>query len=160
MKAQALAIIIALASGLLLLIGTAEARATKTEYTGTQTCGATSPGEVTYPDGNIHIKGSTSTCNSVTTLPDGSSVAYTVGNANLDSTGSGPVWGTIRIETTGGAVLEGSYRGMITGGTSWIVNLVAQGLGDLNAKLFNTSECQTVSPGVSECDMRGTLLVP
>jgi hypothetical protein len=51
-------------------------------------------------------------------------------------------------------------RWTLTGGTSLTVNLVAQGLGDLNAKLFNTSECQTVSPGVSECDMTGWLLVP
>jgi hypothetical protein len=160
MKAPALAIIIALVSGLLLLLGTAEAKATRIEYTATQTCTSTSPGEMTFPDGNIHIRGATSTCNTVATLPDGNSVAFAVTNANLDSTGSGLFWGKVRIETTGGTVFEGTLRGTITAGTTRTYELVAQALGLPRYQIFVTAECHAVSEVSSECTKSGVVLVP
>ncbi len=160
MKPLTLALFGALVTGLFLATGTAEAQATRTAYTGTQTCYATSLGEVTFPDGNIHIRGSTSTCYNETSLPDGVSISQSLGNENLDSTGSGQLWGTLHIETTGGAVLEGVFTGTVTGGTAWTVMAVVQGLGPLNAKVFATSECHVVAPGVSTCNQSGYLLVP
>jgi hypothetical protein len=159
MKALALAIFTVLTAGFL-LAGTAEAQATHTPFTGTQTCTDVSPGEVTFPDGNVHVRGATSTCEVETTLPDAQSTSHNVLNLNLDATGSGPMWGTFSSEIDGVTILEGAWTGAMTGMTVWTIRAVAQGRGDLEGgKLFVIAECHAV-PGGSECDLSGYVLTP
>jgi hypothetical protein len=160
MKKLALAIVAALIVVLLPLAGTAEAQATRTPFTGTQTCTDVSPGEVTLPNANIHVRGATSMCDVETTLPDGHSTSYNVLNLNIDATGSGPMWGTFRNEIDGVTIFEGAWTGRMTGMTVWTIRAVAQGRGTLEGgKLFVTADCHAV-PGGSECDLSGYVLIP
>ncbi len=164
MKPQVLALFGALATGLLLMTGTgtAEAQATRVEFSGTQTCVSTSAGQVMFPDGNIHVRGETSTCATVTTLAV--STDYVVSNLNLDANGSGPIWGTVRGEIGGVVVFEGAWRGTFTGpfgpDATWTVVSVAHGRGPLEGtQIFVSSECHP-APGGSACDVSGYMLVP
>jgi hypothetical protein len=114
MKGLTLAIVAALVAGLLPLAGTAQAQATRIPFTESESCVVTSPGEWTYPDGNIHIRGLTQECDHPASIPELVGTDYMVINANLDATGSGPVWITWRLETEGGG-WEGVWHGTITG---------------------------------------------
>jgi hypothetical protein len=109
-----LAIITALTASVLLQAGTAEARATRIPFTSTEYCAITSFGTWTSPDGNLHIRGLTLECTGSTTMPQLDGTNHYVWNANLDATGSGPAWGTWRLETEDGG-WEGAYHTTVTG---------------------------------------------
>jgi hypothetical protein len=107
---------LALIAALLLMPGSAGATATRIDYTVTETCTQTSPGEVTFPGGNIHIRGATLECQDVATIPQATGTNYIVMNTNLDATGNGRAWGTWRLETGEGGVWEGTWEGALTAG--------------------------------------------
>jgi hypothetical protein len=114
MKRHMLWVILVLIAALLLMTGLAGATATRIEFTGTETCTQTSAGEVTFPDGNIHIRGMTEECQGVGSIPQVTGTDYVVVNLNLDSSGSGRAWGTFRLETAEGGVWEGIWEGTVT----------------------------------------------
>lgn len=164
MKRLALALFSALITGLFLATGTAEAQATRIEFTGTMTCTETSPGVFTFPDGNFHIRGVTSVCNVTTTLPIGSTVDYPVGNYNLDATGSGTGWGTSQSTSNGAVVSVGTFTAKVTGlgspGATLTLRGLTHGQGPLEGStIFVRAECQ-VTMGVTACDLSGYMLVP
>jgi hypothetical protein len=138
MKGLALAIITALTAGLLLMAGTAEARATRIPFTESESCMVTSPGEWTYPDGNHHSGGLTEVCDHSASIPQLVGTDYIVFNANLDATGSGPVWLTWRLETEGGGwegVAVGKVTGLLTS-PSGSVRAVGHGTGAYEGQLY------------------------
>jgi hypothetical protein len=104
-----------------LLTGVAPVTAAeKTEFPCTETFVATlDPGSWAFPDGNIHIRGSVSLFREE--APDPRSVGdnTVVANANWRSDGTGPIWGTWRLETDEGGAWEGTWNGMMTEAGAW-----------------------------------------
>jgi len=118
--------------GILLAAGLALAQATVTLYTATEAPGAIiDPGTVTFPDGNMHLRGAERYYTRVGSDPRVSGGTLTgVTNANLDKNMSGPIWGTFRWEI-GGGVWEGTWQGrfnFVTGAGEY--ESVGHGSGD------------------------------
>ena len=165
MRGLTLGIVAAVIGSLLLLSGNAEASATRIDFTGTQTCNYTSFGDMTFPDGNIHVRDAASVCVFVSDTPEvPSSTAYLSSNWNLDSTGNGFVWGDARTETaTDGVISVGNWWGTVTalGSPAFAGTLysVQQGRGSYEGTMFTTSECQA-GPAGTVCSLTGYILVP
>lgn len=99
--------------------------AEKTEFTCRETVlGLSDPGEVTFPDGNIHIRGGILLANEWATDPRLIGLNTIVLNANLDADGTGPMWGTFSIKNEAGG-WEGTFAGFRG---EWY-NAVADGYG-------------------------------
>ena len=113
MKWLPLATITALIAGVLLMAAPVEGKATRIPFTAEESCTITSPGTWTSADGTLHIRGLTEECDNASSIP-WSGTDYAVLNANLDATGSGPMWGTWRLEVEGGG-WEGVWHGTVTG---------------------------------------------
>lgn len=113
-----------------LLIGVAPVTAAeKTEFTCTETFVAIlDPGSWAFPGGNIHIRGMVQLLREE--APDPRSVGdnTVVVNANWRSDGTGPMWGTWRLETDEEGVWEGTWNGMVTEEGSWY-NARGDGIG-------------------------------
>ena len=106
--------VIALVIILALVPLTVLAQAEIKHCSGTETMiGLIDHGVWTYPDGNIHVRGMKSQYADNTNCPEVSGIVTTIMNANWDSKGVGPMWGTARSETTynGGGVWEGTWTG-------------------------------------------------
>lgn len=166
MKRLTLGIIATLVASLFVLSGSAEASATRIDFTGTQTCNYTSFGDMTFPDGNIHVRDAASVCVFVSDTPEVSdSTAYLSSNWNLDSTGHGFVWGGLRTETAAdGVISEGIWWGIVTDLLSpafaATIYSVQQGEGAYEgARLHTTSLCQA-GPAGNVCMVSGYILFP
>lgn len=101
--------------------------AEKTEFTCKETVlGFSDSGEVTFPDGNMHIRGGILLADEWATDPRLVGDNTIVLNANLGADGTGPMWGTFRIENEDGG-WEGTFAGHFGG--EWY-NAVGDGFGD------------------------------
>ena len=106
--------------------------ATKTEFTCKETLEIIDPGEVTFPNGNIHIRYSILLADEWATDPRLVGLNTIVLHANLGADGTGPMWGTFRIENEGGG-WEGTFAGHLY---EWY-RAVADGFGEYaGMKLF------------------------
>jgi hypothetical protein len=130
-----------------LLLGVSPvAAAEKTEFQCTETGVAMlNPGTWSFPDGNVHIRGMVQLLREE--APDPRSVGdnTVVVNANWRSDGTGPMWGTWRLETDEGGLWEGTWAGQMTEQGSWY-NAVGDGI-DLYAGMkmwvnMNFGDCQ------------------
>lgn len=164
MRRLTLGIVAAVIGSLLLLSGNAEASATRIDFTGTQTCNYTSFGDMTFPDGNIHVRDAASVCVFVSDTPEVSdSTAYLSSNWNLDSTGNGFVWGDLRTETAAdGVIAEGTWWGtvtdLLTPAFAATIHSVQQGDGTYEGgHLYTTSLCQA-GPAGNVCSVTGYIL--
>ena len=159
MKSLALVIITGLTVGLLLLAGTAEGKATRTEFTQADYCMVTSEGRWWLADGTFHVRGLTMECDQQASIRQLIGTASIVFNANLDATGSGPTWFTWRMETEGGGwegVSQGKVTGFLTPGQSGTFRSVGHGTGDYEGQ-------QYFADGVSSASVvtaTGSILVP
>jgi hypothetical protein len=115
----AITIVISLA---LVIAGSAAAKAVDTRFE----CGpdmpyeTTDPGEWSFPDGNIHIRGMQQV-GRVDNCPDSRQVGYnyiTV-NANWDEDYTGPMWGTFVFISDEGGKWTGTWNGQMTADGSW-----------------------------------------
>ncbi len=145
-RQRLLVVILAVVTALVLVTGTVAAKATKTEFTGVSTAAVIDPGVMTYPDGNVHIRGMVL---EVYLEADDTRVEGTetvVGNANLDANGAGPVWGTSHIEVDygGGGVWEGTFTGKFYADGTYSHTYVAHG----------------IEGSVEGLEMRGTVVFP
>lgn len=73
------------------------------------------PGIMSFPDGNIHVRGHVSTVQWIATDARLSLNTVVVMNGNYDAMGNGPIWGTFESvgdDSTGGWV--GVWHGQIT----------------------------------------------
>jgi hypothetical protein len=124
-------VVMALIAALAFLTGPVAAKATKTEFTGTDTRGAvTDPGILTFPDGNVHLRGMVLELHIQATDPRVTGPETVVANANLDAYGAGPVWGTSHLEVDygGGGIWEGTWNGKIHADGSESIRFVAHGI--------------------------------
>ena len=98
-------------------------------YTATeQTTALVSPGTISYPDGNIHIRGAAVQTRVTSSLFSGNMIVTL--NANWNSNFCGPVWGTFVLTLDNGGVWEGTWSGkraLAAGG--WSATLRAEGFG-------------------------------
>lgn len=108
-------VLIAVMAALLLVAGPVAAKATMTEFTGTETPRPipVDPGTVTFPGGNIHIRGLVAVDDEVSDDPRMTGEATVYANANLDADGFGRLWGTWTL--TPEPFEEGSWVGTFTG---------------------------------------------
>jgi hypothetical protein len=119
----------ALIAAVLLVAGPVAAQATATEVTGwVESCEYSDPGHWTYPGGNIHIRGMVRICRE-RGHPYLEGVNTTVVNANYDSQGSGPVFGTFHRVTDEGGEWEGTFSGVRTTDGDAVVHAVGHGRG-------------------------------
>ena len=97
------------------------------------------PGTMTFPDGNIHLRGMVNTYREES--PDLRNVGFntvTV-NANWHADWTGPMWGTFRQVTDEGGIWEGTWSGMVTDSGSGY-HAIGQGKGiykGMTAKISN-----------------------
>jgi hypothetical protein len=70
------------------------------------------PGNWTFPDGNIHVRGMVSQYNEQMNCPEISGTNTVVMNANWDANYTGPMWGTNYLETPNGD-WKGSWSGKL-----------------------------------------------
>ncbi len=92
------------------------AQASITEFTGTEVCNIDNPinpGILTFPDGNLHVRGLVFLCRDESSDPRGTGYNTIVMNANVDANGLGPIWGTFHFETDEGGVWEGTWEAMV-----------------------------------------------
>ncbi len=122
--------ILILAAALWLLAAPAAAEATRTYFTVIETCpsmGQWQIGKITFPDGNMHIRGATFACQDVGSIPEVTGTNHILLNANFDKNGFGPLWGTFHTETSEGA-WDGTWTQKVTvSGSS--IRAVGQGSG-------------------------------
>ena len=124
----------------------------KTEFTASdQTTDLLALGTITYPDGNIHIRGAVVKTRVVSTLFNGNMIVTL--NANWDSTFSGPTWGTFVLTLDGGGVWEGTWTGKRTlGSGGWSDTLRGEaygtgpGIDGLHMKVTETAASTTPIP--------------
>ena len=111
----------------LLLGGIAPAAAAeKTEYQCTETLVAIlDPGTWSFPDGNLHIRGMVQLFREEAPDPRTVGNNTVVVNTNWRPDGTGPMWGTFRMETDEGGLWKGTWAGKMTEGGSFY-----QGVGD------------------------------
>jgi hypothetical protein len=101
--------------------------AEKTEFICKETVlGFSDQGEVTFPDGNTHIRGGILLADEWATDPRLVGLNTIVLNANLGSDGTGPMWGTFRIENENG---DDGWEGTFAGHLGEWYNAVADGFG-------------------------------
>lgn len=111
-KKMTLIVVIAVVA-LLATTAAIQARAMITEFSGTEACIPKSPGEWTFPDGNIQIRGMVLECIEDTTEPRMQGPNTVILNANWHADpeammgGTGPMWGTWQMENWAGT-WEGS----------------------------------------------------
>ncbi|HSF80557.1 MAG TPA: hypothetical protein VLA49_04965 [Anaerolineales bacterium] len=113
-----------------LLVGIAPVTAAeKTEFPCTEeTIALLDPGTMSFPDGNVHIRGMVILAREEAPDPRDQGYNTVVVNANWGKDGSGPMWGTFRMETDEGGLWKGTWAGMDTGQGSWY-NAVGDGFG-------------------------------
>lgn len=137
-RGRVMLVLVALAAGLLLFAVPALAQATTTTFTLQETCPPESQWQfekITFPDGNLHIRGASFDCQDVGTIPEATGTNHIVLNANFDANGLGPMWGTIRLVTSVGT-WDGTWTGQITANGS-VIQGISQGSGGLEGqKLF------------------------
>ncbi len=106
--------IVALAA-LLLFAVPAAAAAIVTEFTETEVCpvAPSNPGTLTFPDGNVHVRGMVFVCTDTASDSRLSGTNTIVINANWDAQMLGPVWGTFHLVNAGGE-WAGTWEGMAT----------------------------------------------
>ena len=103
--------------------------ADKTEFQCTETfIGILDPGTWSFPDSNIHIRGMVQLLNE--DAPDPRVVGENTVeiNANFRPDGTGPWWGTWRLETDEGGLWVGTAAGQVTEQGTWY-NGVGKGIG-------------------------------
>lgn len=97
-----LLVIVVLLASLVLAPGAALAKATVTEFSGTETVVALiDPGAATFPGGNLHGRGRIWEVYHATNDPRVNGTVIVVSNANFDSNFEGVAWGTFRVEPEG-----------------------------------------------------------
>ena len=101
-------VIMALIATLLLAAGPVAAKATVTEFEGTETLvDVPNPGTWTFPGGNIHCRGRVSLWSDDTDDWRITGMTTVVVNANWDANGVGPIWGTYHTDVGPGPMLSG-----------------------------------------------------
>lgn len=86
------------------------------------------PGTWSFPDRNAHIRGMVELLRDDAPDPRAVGDNTVVVNANWRPDGTGPMWGTWRLETDEGGLWEGTWAGQVTGQGSWY-NGVGDGIG-------------------------------
>lgn len=105
----------------LIIAGSAAAKANDTRFECAPDTAytTTAPGEWSFPDGNIHIRGMQQVGR--TECPDSRQVGYntiTI-NANWDENYHGPMWGTFVFISDEGGKWTGTWAGQMTEAGSW-----------------------------------------
>lgn len=150
-------VILALIAALLLVTGLVAAKAMVAEFTGTLESGVFDPGTVTNPDGNTHIRGGNEEFRVDATDPRVSGTMSVVINANWDSSGVGPMWGTYRLDSADG-FWEGTWSGMRHADGSISVRNVGHGRGGFEGlKVWTTIEFPSLG---EDGTMSGRILDP
>ncbi len=86
------------------------------------------PGTVSFPDGNVHIRGMVIQALEDAPDPRNQGINTIVVNANWGKDGTGPMWGTFHMVTDEGGTWKGTWAGRDTGQGSWY-NAVGNGFG-------------------------------
>jgi hypothetical protein len=140
-----LSVIVVLIMALLVIPGSAVAQAIKTDFVGTSTgTGTVDPGVMTFPGGNVHIRGMVIGFLEESSDPRASGTNTVVMNANWDSDWTGPMWGTFLVVNEYGT-WEGTYTGVMGAGGSHIRG-VAHGTGELAGLIYSVNCDYTIDP--------------
>jgi len=140
------------------------AQTIKSDYTATEIpTGIIDAGEwVFLPNGGIHFRGQVIQTSEVASDARASGTGTLVSNGNLDSTGTGPIWGTILIEVPDcqGGVWQGTWAGKMSMSQGYVYwSGVMQGVsGCVEGMMvkFDSELCAPQAP----CNYGGTLLDP
>jgi hypothetical protein len=134
---------------ILLVVGTAFAggdanKAEKKAYNYSDTfVGPIAEGTTAISGKMIHLRGVQNSWIIAASDERISGTTTSVMNANLDSTGTGLIWGTFQISNDDGA-WEGTYTGQMynyfAGGLNWIIRIVAHGTGAYEGLKIEASE--------------------
>ena len=129
-KKMFLAALIGVIAVALLIAGSAAARSSESTFDcEVVSYVTTDPGNWSFPDGNLHIRGMQQVAQSV--CEDSRVVGhnYITINANWDATMHGPMWGTFTFESDSGGTWSGTWNGKMTSQGSWY-NAVGVGGGE------------------------------
>ncbi len=117
MKTQKRLVLISLLTlaALLVVAAPVAARAAVTRFTQTESCTPTNPGTwTTLPSGRIMVRGMVMDCREDSSDPRETGNNIVTMNANWDSQGLGPMWGTSHFATDEGGLWKATWAGMVT----------------------------------------------
>jgi hypothetical protein len=123
-------VILGIVAALSLLVSPVAARATVTEFTGTQWLLEDTPGAMTFPGGNIHVRGAVHVNYWSASDPRLQGTATIVAHGNMDANMVGPFWGPWRLDPdVGEGYWEGTYTGYWRADGSLPIHALAHGRG-------------------------------
>jgi hypothetical protein len=143
---------LALIGMLLFATGSAAAGATMTEYTGKEyLVQVINPGEWTFPNGNVHLRGAIQEFRDETDDPRITGNFTIVANANWDANGAGNSWGTYRrvvvCEGGGDGIWEGTWTAKHYAGGGSTVHGVGHGISGCVEGLKQKQTVEFPGPG-------------
>ena len=147
-------VVLGVLAALLLVVSPVAAKATVTEFTGTQVLLSDIPAVMYFPNGNIHTREGGHVLYMIATDPRVQGVATIICQGNFDGNFVGPMSGTFTIvPDIGGGWWEGVWTGKINSDGSISSRAVGHGRGDFEGMKLKLSdynpEWPPLVPGVS-----------